>query len=80
MVAFPRAVIVFCNLIHRFSTFALTFPSSLLKLSNFDNATVFSGETTCICRRGEATVVLVGNWARNNVLVCDWAKRQYPYL
>ena len=30
MVAFPRprAVIVFCNLIHCFSTFSLTFPSS----------------------------------------------------
>ena len=26
------AVIVFCNLIHCFSTFSLTFPSSLLKL------------------------------------------------
>ena len=28
MVAFPRAVIVLCNLIHCFSTFSLTFPSS----------------------------------------------------
>ena len=36
MVAFPRAVIAFCNLIHCFSTFSLTFPSSLLKLSNFE--------------------------------------------
>ena len=34
MVAFPRAVIVFCNLIHCFSTFSLTLPSSLLKLPN----------------------------------------------
>ena len=33
MVAFPRAMIVFCNLIHCFATFSLTFPSSLLKLS-----------------------------------------------
>ena len=33
MVAFPRAVIVSCNLIHCFSTFLLTLPSSLLKLS-----------------------------------------------
>ena len=34
MVAFPRAVIAFCNLVHCFSTLSLTFPSSLLKLSN----------------------------------------------
>ena len=39
MVAFPRAVIVFCNLIHCFAIFSLTFPSSLLKLSNDANAT-----------------------------------------
>ena len=31
LVAFPRAVIVFCNLIHCFATFSLTFPPSLLK-------------------------------------------------
>ena len=39
MVAFPRAVIVFCNLIHCFATFSLTFPSSLLKLSNVEDST-----------------------------------------
>ena len=36
-----RAVIVFCNLIHCFATFSLTFPSSLLKLSNVcDDVTI----------------------------------------
>ena len=33
MVAFPREAILFCDLIHCFTTFSLTFPSSLLKLS-----------------------------------------------
>ena len=40
MVAFPRAVIVFCNLIHCFSTFSLTFPSSLLKLPSVSSEQV----------------------------------------
>ena len=40
MVAFPRAVIIFCNLIHCFSTFSLTFPSSLLKLPSVSSERV----------------------------------------
>ena len=34
MVAFSRAVIVFCNLIYCFVAYSLTFPSSFLKLSS----------------------------------------------
>ena len=44
MVAFPRAVIVFCNLNHCFTTFSLTFPSALLKLSNVKLNTIFFPE------------------------------------
>ena len=51
MVAFPRAVIVFCNLVHCFTTFSLTFPSSLLKLPTGKRVPTISGIVSGHLRR-----------------------------